>query len=261
MEYKHILLEKEGEIVTITINNPKTLNALDIPTLLELESAINAIRDDGNSKVVILTGSGEKAFIAGGDIKDLNSRKGLAHYREYAQLIHRVFNNIANLQKPVIAAVQGYALGGGTELVCACDIRVASKNAKFGVPEINLGIFPGAGGSQRLSRQIPLCRAKEMLFTGEMIDAEEAEKIGLINKAVEQPDLMKVVKEIAEKISQKSAITLELLKRTVNQGLEAPLPVALEFERAMIGLAFDSEDAHEGMSAFVEKRKPSFKGK
>jgi enoyl-CoA hydratase len=125
MEYKHILLEKEGEIATITINNPKTLNALDIPTLLELESAINAIRDDGNSKVVILTGSGEKAFIAGGDIKDLNSRKGLAHYREYAQLIHRVFNIIAHLQKPVIAAVQGYALGGGTELVCACDIRVA----------------------------------------------------------------------------------------------------------------------------------------
>jgi len=261
MEHKHILFEKEDEITTITINNPETLNALDIPTLLELESAIKAIREDKEVKVVILTGSGEKAFVAGGDIKDLNSRKGLAHYGEYAELIHRVFNSIARLEKPVIAAIQGYALGGGTELVCTCDIRVASENAKFGVPEINLGIFPGAGGTQRLSRQIPLCRAKEMLFTGEMIDALEAERIGLINKVVPQTDLIKVVREMAAKISQKSSISLKLLKRTVNQGLEAPLPIALEYERAMIGIAFDTEDAHEGMSAFLEKRKPDFKGK
>lgn len=260
MNYNYLIVEKKGAITTITINKPKTLNALDIPTLLELESAVDGVQNDPKIRVLIITGAGEKAFVAGGDIADLNSRDAIRHRDEFATIIHRVFNKIADMEKPVIAAVNGYALGGGTELLCACDLRVASENAKFGLPEINLGIFPGAGGSQRLPRQIPLCKAKELMFIGEMIDAREAERLGLINKVVPAGELMNAAYEMAEKLVSKAPVALRLLKTLINKGVETDLGTALELEREMIGLVMGTKDAHEGLSAFLEKRKPDFKG-
>jgi len=260
MEYRFIIMEKEGPIATIIFNRPKLLNAIDIPTLLELESAVEDVQRDKNIRVLVITGTGEKSFVAGGDIADLNSRDALGHRDDFAAVIHRVFNKVADLEKPVIAAVNGYALGGGTELLCACDLRVASETAKFGVPEINLGIFPGAGGTQRLSRQIPLCKAKELMFTGDMISAQEAERLGLINKVVPAEQLRETVTALARKLASKAPVALKLVKTAVNRGVETDLVTALALEREMIGLVFATKDAHEGLSAFLEKRKASFKG-
>lgn len=260
MDYRFILFEKKNSVATITINRPDKLNALDIQVLLELESAVEKTKEDPAIRVLVITGAGEKAFIAGGDIADLNSRGALRHRDEFANIIHRVFNKIDDLEKPVIAAINGYALGGGTELLCACDIRIASDNAKFGLPEINLGIFPGAGGTQRMSRQIPLCKAKELMFTGDMIDAREAERLGLINKVVSRDDLMNAVNEMAQKLASKAPIALKLLKTVINKGVETDLTTGLVLEREMISLVMASNDAHEGLSAFLEKRKAAFKG-
>lgn len=260
MSYKYWKFEVEDGIGTLTINRPETLNALDIPTLLEMEEAIEEVIKDNSIRVLVITGAGDKAFIAGGDIADLNSRHAIAHRYEFAAVIHRVFNKVESMEKPTIAAINGYALGGGTELLCACDLRIASDNARIGVPEINLGIFPGAGGSQRLPRQIPICKAKELLFTGDMITAEEAERIGLINKVVPKEKLGETVEALAKKLTSKGPIALGLLKTAVNRGLEAPLGTGLALEREMISLAMDTKDAHEGLSAFLEKREPVFKG-
>lgn len=260
MDYKFILLEKKDHIATVTVNKPKILNAIDLPTILELQAAFNDVKNDPNIRVLVITGAGEKAFIAGGDIADLNSRDAVRHRNEFASLIHQTFNILAEMEKPVIAAINGYALGGGTELLLACDIRIASDNAKFGVPEINLGIFPGAGGTQRLSRQIPLCKAKELLFTGDMISAEEAERLGLINKVVPQNKLKEAVNEMAQKLASKAPISLGLLKTVVNKGVNTDLTAGLELEKNMVSLTLDTKDAHEGMRAFLEKRKAEFKG-
>lgn len=260
MSYKYWKFDVEDGVATLTIDRPKTLNALDIPSLLEMEDAIQRVVRDGSIKVLVITGAGDKAFIAGGDIADLNSRHAIKHRYEFAAVIHRVFNMVAEMEKPTIAAINGYALGGGTELLCACDLRIASDNAKFGVPEINLGIFPGGGGSQRLTRQIPLCKAKELLFTGDMITAEEAQRIGLINRVVPKERLAEAVKELANKLAAKAPVALGLLKSVINRGLEAPISTGLALEREMISLALDTKDAHEGLSAFLEKRKPVFKG-
>jgi enoyl-CoA hydratase len=260
MDYKYWKLEVEAGVAKLTINRPETLNAVDIPTLLEMEEAVKTVIENDSIKVLVITGAGEKAFIAGGDIADLNSRHAIKHRYEFAAIIHRVFNLVADMEKPTIAAINGYALGGGTELLCCCDLRIASENARIGVPEINLGIFPGAGGSQRLPRQIPLCKAKELLFTGDMITAQEAERIGLINKVVPKEKFKETVDELAKKIAAKAPIALGLLKSVINRGLEAPLATGLALEREMISLALDTKDAHEGLSAFLEKRKPVFKG-
>lgn len=259
MSYQYIVLEKDRAIATITINRPRVLNAIDIPTLLELEAAVEDVHSDQSIKVLVITGAGEKAFIAGGDIADLNSRDAIGHRNEFATIIHRVFNKIADLEKPVIAAVNGYALGGGTELLCACDLRIAAENAKFGLPEINLGIFPGAGGTQRLARQISLCKAKELMFTGEMIDAREAERLGLINQVVPWDKLMETAYELAGKLAAKAPVALRLLKTVINKGVETELSTALQLEKEMISLALGTKDAHEGLSAFLEKRQAVFK--
>ncbi|MAZ04425.1 MAG: enoyl-CoA hydratase [Sneathiella sp.] len=261
MAEKAILIEKDGPVATLTINRPKTLNALDVPTLLEMEQALTSLKNDDSVRVIVFTGSGDRAFIAGGDISDLNSRQGLAHYQEFAEVIHRVFRRIESCEKPTIGAVNGWALGGGTELILALDIRILSDKSRLGLPEITLGLFPGAGGTQRIIRQIPLCRAKQLMFTGDQIGAQEAVDLGLANQVVPAEDLMKVVYEEANKIAQKSPLVLKLLKRGLLHGADMPLSAALPYEQSLIGLVLDSEDAHEGCSAFLEKRPANFKGK
>jgi enoyl-CoA hydratase len=255
-----ILLDVENAIATITINRPEALNALDVPTIRAMHGILDKVETDPGVRVVVFTGAG-RAFIAGGDISDLNSRQGLAHYQEFAEEIHNLFRRIETFDKPTIGAVNGFALGGGTELLLALDIRILSDKAKLGLPEITLGLFPGAGGTQRIIRQLPLCRAKEIMFTGDMLTPEEAVAVGLANRVVPHDSLMDSARETAARIAHKSPLVLKLLKRTLVDGGDMPLSAALRHEQAMIGLVLDSADAHEGCSAFLEKREATFKGR
>ena len=256
-----ILTEIEANVAVLTINRPEVLNALDLPTLLELENALIAAEENGDIKVIVVTGAGERAFVAGADIADLNSHRGLSMYLESTEVNHRVYRRFEICDKPTIAAVNGWALGGGAELVLSLDIRLLADTAKLGFPEITLGMFPGAGGTQRAIRQIPPCRARELMFTGEPITADEAVALGLANRVVPKADLMDEAMAMAGRIAEKSSLALKLLKRTLVTGADMPLNAALSFERAMISLMYDSEDAHEGCTAFLEKRKPVFKGR
>ncbi len=261
MTQKLVLLEKQDAVAVITINRPETLNALDLATLDALDDAVRKADADPEVKVLVFTGAGDRAFVAGGDIADLNSRQGLTHYLEFAERIHTVFRRIETLDKPTIGAINGWALGGGTELLLCLDIRLVAESAKLGLPEITLGIFPGAGGTQRMLRQIPLCQAKELMLTGNRISAAQAVAIGLVNRTVADADLMAETLLLARKIAEKSPLTLKLLKRTLSDGADMPLPASLRYEHARIGLSLDSADAHEGCSAFLEKRPAKFSGK
>jgi enoyl-CoA hydratase len=255
-----VLCERRGAVGLLTIDRPKSLNALNIETLLGLEAGLTELENDAAIRAIVVTGAGDKAFVAGGDIGDLASRRGLAHYQEFAEIIHRVFRRFELCDKPTIGAINGWALGGGTELLLTLDLRLVAQEARLGLPEITLGLFPGAGGSQRLIRQIPLCRAKELMFTGDQIGADEAVSLGLCNRAMPRAGLLDETLKLAERIAQKSPLTLKLLKRTLRDGLEMPLAAALAHEQAMIGLVLDSEDAHEGCRAFLEKRAAGFVG-
>lgn len=254
-----VTARREGAVAILTIDRPDKLNALDAETLAALEAAVDDADRDADVRVILFTGAG-RAFVAGGDIADLESRRGLAHYLEFAEVIHRVFRRIETCDTPTIAAVNGWALGGGAELMLAIDIRLVAESAKVGVPEITLGLFPGAGGSQRLSRQVPQCRARELMFAGDPIPAEEAVAIGLANRVVADDALMDEAMALATKIATRSPLVLKLLKRTLIAGGDMPLPAALAHEQAMISLVLDTDDAHEGCQAFLEKRDPDFRG-
>ncbi len=256
-----ILVTRAGHVATLTINRPETLNALDVPTILALEAALIGLEQDETARVIVVTGAGSRAFVAGGDIADLDSRRGLQHYQEFGEIIHRVFRRFEVCDKPTVAAINGWALGGGMELALCLDIRLAADNAKLGLPEITLGLFPGAGGSQRIMRQLAPCVARELMFTGRRIDAGEAQAIGLVNRVVPQADLAGEAARLAADIAEKSPLVLKLLKRSLLHGRDMAEPAALQYEQAMIGLVLDSEDAHEGCRAFIEKRKPVFKGR
>lgn len=259
MTEQPVTYELIENVALLTINRPSVLNALDMDTLATLDAVVDRFEKDDDARVLVITGAG-KAFVAGGDIRDLNSRQGLQHYLELGERLHTVFRRIETLDKPTIAAVNGWALGGGTELLLCTDIRFAGASARFGLPEINLGLFPGAGGSQRLIRQIPLCKAKELMFSGMTLVAEDAERWGLINRIIPDADLMSETLKFAHHVASKSGLVLKLLKRAILDGEEMPLRSALRHEQAVIGLVLDSADAHEGCSAFIEKRQPQFRG-
>jgi len=254
-------VDRQGKVGVLTIDRPRTLNALDMPTLLRLEEALGELERDPGVNAIVITGAGERAFVAGGDIADLDSRQGLAHYQEFAEVIHRVFRRFEACDKPTIGAINGWALGGGTELLLTLDIRLVAEEAKLGLPEITLGLFPGAGGSQRIMREIAPCRARELMFTGDTITAREAVALGLCNRAVPRGELMSEALALAARIADKSPLVLKLLKRNLRHGAEMPLSAALAHEQAMIGLVLDSADAHEGCQAFLGKRKADFTGR
>ena len=259
MDYKNVLFEKEGNVAIVKINRPKALNALNSETLNELEQVIQEISKDKELYAVILTGEG-KAFVAGADIaemRDLNAKEG----KNFGILGNRIFRNLEKLEIPVIAAVNGFALGGGCELAMACDIRIASTKAKFAQPEVGLGITPGFGGTQRLARLVGEGIAKELIYTCDMINAEEALRIGLVNKVVEPDILLEEAKVMANKIAKNAPIAVAQCKSAINRGLQMDIDNAIAFEAEAFGLCFSTEDQKEGMTAFLEKREKSFRNK
>jgi len=258
MNFANLLVEIAERVATVTINRPKALNALDEATLKELEQAFDALEADPAVKVVIVTGAGEKAFVAGGDIAVMQPLGPVAA-RDFARMAQKILDRIEHCRKPVIAAINGYALGGGCELAMACDLRIASESARLGQPEINLGIIPGWGGSQRLPRLVGKGRAKELLFTGEMLDAREAWRIGLVNRVVPAAELMPAARELAGKIAGKGGPALALAKEAIDRGLEVDLGHANACEADLFGLCFATADQKEGMLAFLEKRAADFR--
>ncbi|WP_028581194.1 enoyl-CoA hydratase-related protein [Desulfogranum japonicum] len=256
-EYENIRFERDDAIAVVTIDRPESLNALNYETLQELKVCFEQISYDHTLGVVVLTGAGEKAFVAGADIsymRDMNAVEGA----EFAHLGHSVMMSIENASQPVIAGVNGFALGGGCELALACDIRIASTNAKFGQPEVNLGIIPGFGGTQRLPRLVGKGIASELLYTGDIIDSTEAFRIGLVNRVVPLDELMLTCKSIAQKINSKSPRAIKICKSTIHNGCQMDIARANQYEAVQFGQCFASADQVEGMTAFLEKRPAKF---
>jgi enoyl-CoA hydratase len=257
MTEANLLLEKDGALATITFNNPKALNALTVSTFKGLAKLLDELKRDAGVRVVILTGAGEKAFVAGGDIGHLGTLDA-SGARDFALLAQRVIDQIEAFPKPVIAAINGYALGGGCELAMGCDLRIAADTAKFGQPEVKLGIIPGFAGTQRLARLVGKGKAKELVFTGEMIDAEEACRIGLVNRVVAKDQLLEETYALALKMCDKSASAIKLAKEAIDNGLEMDFARAARYEADLFALCFTTEDCKEGISAFLEKRVAKF---
>lgn len=259
MEYKNIVFEKIDGIGYVTLNRPKALNALSMEVLSELEDVFRNIEQDDAVKVVIITGEG-RAFVAGADISQMVDLTGIEG-QEMMKQGAKVMGLIESISKPVIGAINGFALGGGCELAMACDIRVASENAQFGQPEVNLGIIPGFGGTQRLPRLVGKGMGKYMIMTADYINAEEALKIGLVEKVVAPEELMKTCEEIARKIMSKAPIAIKASKIAINNGIMLDLATGVALEGEACGAPFCSEDRIEGMKAFLEKRKAEFNNK
>jgi len=255
-----VLVEIDERIATLTINRPRALNTLDMETLDALSRAVRELTEREDVRVIIVTGSGNKAFCAGADIAMMHAMQPL-EARELAVKGQRIFHELETCSKPVIAAVNGYALGGGCELAMSCDIRIACSEAKFGQPEISIGTIPGFGGTQRLSRFVGKSRALELLLTGDMIDAQEALRIGLVNRVAPKENLVQEVRDLAKKISQKPGYAAALCKESVNRGLDMDLDQGCAFEAQLFGLSFATEDQKEGMAAFLEKRPPVFRNR
>ena len=259
MPFDNLLIERDAAVATVTINRPKVLNALNVQTLDDLRRLMLELKHDASIKVVILTGSGERAFAAGADINELGQQTPLSA-RALALSGQHVFDTIENLGKPVIAAINGFALGGGCELAMACTLRVASDTAKLGQPEINLGLLPGYAATQRLPRLVGKGRALELMLTGAPIDATEAFRIGLVNKVVPAADLLSAVHSLAAALAAKAPIATAFILDAVNQGLEMPFGEACRHEATLFGLVASTDDMREGTRAFLEKRPPVFKG-
>ncbi len=258
MEFQNLALESDGGVTTVVVDRPEKLNALDARTIAELHACFSSLRDDPAPRVIILTGAGEKAFVAGADIEELAGMTG----HEAERLSTRgqeLMWKIENLGKPVLAAVNGFALGGGCELALACSFRYASQNARLGLPETDLGLIPGYGGTQRLPRLVGKGRALEMILGGRHLTAVEAQEIGLVNRVFSQEELLPAVRELAARLAGKSAVTLRLALKAVSEGLNMTLDAGCRLESALFGVAGASEDAHEGCRAFLEKRKPEFR--
>ncbi len=254
MEDHVVLYEKRGTIALLTFNRPEALNALNTDVNLRLIELLDKADGDPEIRVIVLTGSGDKAFVAGADIKEMMSM-GAMEAREHAIRAKRVTDRIWSLRKPVIAAINGFCLGGGLEYALSCDLRIASENAKLGLPEINLGILPGGGGTQRLPRLIGLTKAKELCLTGDVIDARKALELGLVNHVFPKEVLLEETMTLAGKIASKSAPSLALIKSAMNKGTEIDLESALMFEIDCFGLCFSTEEQKKGMAAFVNKKK------
>jgi enoyl-CoA hydratase len=255
MAYESIIFEKEENIAIITFNRPDARNAVNNQVRAEFTEAITEVESDNEIKVMILTGSG-KAFASGVDIKEFSKTTPY-----HAHNLYRLGERVEKLPKPVIAAVNGFSLGGGNEIALGCDIIIASERAKFGQPELNIGIIPGGGATQRLPRMIGVCRAKELIFTGDIITAEQAFQLGMINRVVPEDQLMPTAKEIAKKIATKSPAALKLAKQAINYGMQTNLESGLKYEYELYSLSLGLEDKMEGVNAFLEKRAPKFVGR
>lgn len=256
MAYKYIVTETDEQLGIVKINRPDVLNAVNIETILELEDAVRRFGEDDTIAVIVITGEG-KSFVSGSDISRLAEMDSLAA-REYSRVGQRVLSFIENVEKPVIAAVNGYALGSGCEIAMACDIRIASEKAKFGQPEVKLGLIPGHAGTQRLARLVGLGKAKELIFTGDLIDANEALRIGLANRVVPPDKLMEETKAIARKIIDVGPTAVRVAKTVLNRGVDANLTTANSYEMEVFSMLFSTSEAKEGMNAFLEKRKPKW---
>jgi enoyl-CoA hydratase len=260
MPYENVIVEVQGSIGFIKFNRPKALNALNSATLDDLLGAVNELNDNPAVNVVVVTGEGNKAFVAGADIAEMqpmNPMQGV----NFSQRGHVAISALEKMNKPVIAAVNGYALGGGFEVALACDIIYASEKARVGFPEVTLGILPGFGGTQRTAKLVGLAKAKELIFTGKVITAQEAYEMGLVNKVVPDDQLMATVQELAAKMIAAGPVGIRLAKLCVNKSLSQDIDTGLDFEAEAFGLCFGTEDQKEGMLAFLEKRTPTYRGK
>lgn len=260
MAYKNILFEIKDKIATITVNRPEALNALNWQTMQEIQAAFSRVKEDAGVGGVMITGAGEKSFVAGADINELATHDPVGA-KEFSLACQEILHFIEHFPKPVIAAVNGFCLGGGCELAMACHIRIASENAKFGQPEVSLGLIPGNGGTQRLPRLIGRGRALELVLTGNMIDASEAYRIGLVNKVTPREELIVTAEKMLKTIMSHGPVAVKLCLEAVNHGLELTLDEGVRLESNLFGLCFSTEDMKEGTQAFIEKRKALFKGK
>ena len=261
MAYQHISYDQEAELAVITFNRPEVRNALNYLAIDEALAATREAEADEAVRVLILTGAGDKAFISGADIGELKQRDTFTELGERSERRRVLANLLETMSKPSIAAVNGFAIGGGLEIAMACTLRTAADTAKFGLPEINLGIMPGNGGTQRLPRLVGKSRAMEMILTGELIPADEAYRIGLVNQVVPQAELMAETKKLANKLALKSPLALKIAKDAINTGLELSLAEGIRYEQRCFAILCGSEDKKEGVTAFLEKRKPDFKGR
>jgi enoyl-CoA hydratase len=258
--YEQLLIERDEAVAVVTINRPSVLNAINTPTLDALRQAILDLQRDDNVRVVVLTGAGERSFVAGADVHELAVQTPTSG-REHALAGQHVFDLIENMGKPVIAAINGYALGGGCELAMACTLRIAADTAKIGLPEITLGLLPGYAGTQRLARLVGKGKAMELVLTGTPVTADEAARIGLVNRVVPAAALMAEVRALAAHLAAQAPIAVRYILSAINRGLEMPFAEGCVFEATLFGLIASTEDMREGTRAFLEKRKPEFKGR